>query len=87
MTGLFRDLTEKEEHYFREWARDNYVPFNPISGVWHPVVQDECRRMNEEEGRSVTDPDLQTALLMSGFEEIEVEGLSGDGITVLRGTE
>ena len=44
---LFRKLEPHEEEKFRQWARDNYVPFEPISGVWHPVVQDECRKINE----------------------------------------
>ena len=45
---LFRDLTEDEEKDFRQWARDNYKPYTDIRGVWHPVVQDECRKINEE---------------------------------------
>ena len=45
---LFRELTAKEEREFRQWARDNYQAFEPISGVWHPVVQDECRKINEQ---------------------------------------
>jgi hypothetical protein len=51
MTGLFRELTEAEEMEFRLWARENYEPFTEIKGIWHPVVQDECRRMNEEAGK------------------------------------
>jgi len=51
---LFRQLDEKEEQKFRQWARDNYVPFQPISGVWHPCVQDECRKMNVERGKFFT---------------------------------
>jgi hypothetical protein len=43
---LFRELTPDEEKEFRQWARDNYVPFEPINGTWHPVVQDECVRLN-----------------------------------------
>lgn len=46
--GLFRELTPEEEKDFRKWARDNYKPYNEIKGVWHPVVQDECVRMNKE---------------------------------------
>jgi len=45
---LFRPLNRKEEHQFRKWAREHYTPLTPINGVWHPVVQDECRKMNEE---------------------------------------
>lgn len=48
---LFRDLSEQEE--FRRWARKNYVAFTPIPGIWHPVVQDECRRINEETELSI----------------------------------
>jgi hypothetical protein len=45
---LFRKLTATEEAEFRKYARDTYQPFHPIDGTWHPVVQDECRKMNEE---------------------------------------
>ena len=43
---LFRELSTDEEQSFRQWARDNYKPFTDINGVWHPVVQDECRIIN-----------------------------------------
>jgi hypothetical protein len=43
---LFTELTHEQEVIFRQWARDNYEPFADISGVWHPVVQDECVKMN-----------------------------------------
>ena len=48
--SLFRKLLPEEEKRFRQWARENYRPLDPINGVWHPVVQDECRRMNECDG-------------------------------------
>lgn len=44
---LFRDLDSTEEASFRSWAREHYQPLTPIQGLWHPVVQDECRRINE----------------------------------------
>ena len=47
---LFRNLTTEEEDEFRQWARDNYEPFSEIKGVWHPVVQDECVKINQEKG-------------------------------------
>ena len=47
---MFRQLNEKEAAEFRLWARRNYAPGTEISEVWHPVVQDECRRMCEENG-------------------------------------
>ena len=46
--NLFRDLSPEEDTEFRQWARDNYVCFSDIGGTWHPVVQDECRKMNDE---------------------------------------
>lgn len=45
---LFRDLTPEEEISFRQWARNNYRPGSDIYGLWHPVIQDECVRINEE---------------------------------------
>ena len=49
---LFRnDITEDEKETFRRWARENYKPFDPIIGVWHPIVQAECVKMNEEAGK------------------------------------
>lgn len=48
--GMFRHLSPEEETEFRKWARENYKPFDPISGVWHPAVQAECVRMNQEAG-------------------------------------
>lgn len=46
--GLFRTLTDLEDREFRNWARRNYAPLEPINEVWHPSVQDECRKMNHE---------------------------------------
>lgn len=48
MAGLFLDLNAEQEVEFRQWARDNYTPGDPIKGIWHPVVQDECVRINKE---------------------------------------
>ena len=50
---LFRQLSAEEEAQFRQWARDNYTPLDVISGIWHPVVQDECARINAEAGKHV----------------------------------
>ena len=52
---LFRELNETEEKEFRSWARENYVVFSPIKGIWHPVVQDECIKMNRERSEIVLD--------------------------------
>ena len=45
---IFRKLTEEEVQVFRAWARKHYQPFTAIDGVWHPVVQAECVKINEE---------------------------------------
>jgi hypothetical protein len=45
---LFKELTPEEEFAYREWARMNYTAFDPIKGVWHWVVQDECVKINKE---------------------------------------
>jgi hypothetical protein len=45
---MFRDLSFNEACEFRQWARDNYKTGEPISGIWHPIVQDECTKMNKE---------------------------------------
>lgn len=46
---LFRtDISPEEEQEFRQWARENYTPFEMITGLWHPIIQDECRIMNQE---------------------------------------
>jgi hypothetical protein len=47
---LFLKLDEQQEKEFRTWARENYTPFTDINGVWHPVVQDECSKINFEKG-------------------------------------
>jgi hypothetical protein len=44
---LFKELSKTEEKEFRKWASDNYEPYSDIKGIWHPVVQDECRSINE----------------------------------------
>jgi hypothetical protein len=38
----FRDLSPAEQSQFRDWARENYKPGEDINPCWHPVVQDEC---------------------------------------------
>tara|TARA_R100000773_G_C4214916_1_gene113788 strand:+ start:672 stop:839 length:168 start_codon:yes stop_codon:yes gene_type:complete len=44
---LFKNLSKEEEKDFRQWAKDNYKPLDPIKRIWHPVIQDECKLMNE----------------------------------------
>lgn len=55
---MFRLLNKQEEAEFKLWARRNYTIGTEISEVWHPVVQDECRRMCEEKGMLLDVEDL-----------------------------
>lgn len=50
MSGFFRDLSAQEETEFRQWARDNYTPGAQVNNLWHPVVRDECAKINQEAG-------------------------------------
>jgi len=45
---MFMELSPKQEQKFRKWSRENYQPYTEINGTWHPVVQDECVKMNKE---------------------------------------
>ncbi len=45
---MFRNMTDEEEESFRQWVRCNYVKGQEVKNVWHPVVRDECRKVNEE---------------------------------------
>jgi len=47
--SFFKTLDSAEEAEFRAWARENFIPGQKISPVWHPVVRDECRIMTEEQ--------------------------------------
>lgn len=47
--NFFRKINPDEESEWRQWARDNYIPGEEINTLWHPLVQDECRKMNEED--------------------------------------
>ena len=45
---LFRNISAAEEADFKKWARENYAPYGPIEGTWHPIIQSECTAMNIE---------------------------------------
>lgn len=50
---MHRELSPEEEKEFRQWARDNYSPYTPISGMWHPRVIEECSKINREKDGEV----------------------------------
>jgi hypothetical protein len=43
---MFKKLTRKEEAEYRKWAREHYKSGAPIDSLWHPVVRDECCKIN-----------------------------------------
>ncbi len=48
----FLALTPEREQAFRQWARGTYTgPKIDIHNVWHPVVRDECAKINAERKR------------------------------------
>jgi hypothetical protein len=50
--GIWRSLSTEEIKEFRKWARDNYVHGTPVHSVWHPVIKEECHKMNRDCGKS-----------------------------------
>jgi len=47
--NIYRTLDKKETKEFQQWAKENYVPGTTISPVWHPVIKEECKKMNTKE--------------------------------------
>lgn len=47
--NIYRILNEKETKEFQQYAKENYVPGTMINPIWHPVVKEECKRMNTKE--------------------------------------
>jgi len=50
---LWKEYSDDEIKDSKKWARTNYKPFSPISGVWHWVIQQECVQINKEAGGRV----------------------------------
>ena len=45
--NMYRDLSDEAKVRFRQWARDNHKAGQDINELWHPVIKDECRIMDE----------------------------------------
>lgn len=45
---IWRDLPPEEESEFRKWTRENYHKGDVINELWHPVVRDECNKINAD---------------------------------------
>lgn len=52
---FYRALSADEESRFRRWAREHYHPGSEIPGHYHPVVVEECARINRERAVFVSD--------------------------------
>ena len=48
MASLFRVLDGAEEQEFRDWAREIHRPGEIVNPLWHPVVREECFRIDAE---------------------------------------
>jgi len=51
--NIYRTLDKKETKEFQQWAKENYVPGTVISPVWHPVIKEECKKMNTKAQQEV----------------------------------
>ena len=51
---LFKQLTEQEKKDYQAWAWENYEPLSEIKGIWHPVVQAECVKINKSQAELST---------------------------------
>jgi hypothetical protein len=48
--GFFKTLTADEEKEYRTWACENHRPGGDVNGCWHPIVRDECRKIDAAHG-------------------------------------
>jgi hypothetical protein len=67
VTFFFRKVDIPEKRKFRAWARENYEPYTPIDGTWHPVIQAECALINDELATYVMQPECERYCQECGF--------------------
>lgn len=48
MSSATAELDFIEELRLRRWARENYVPAAERKPSWHPIIQDEMSKKDEE---------------------------------------
>jgi len=48
--SFFKVLNKKETAEFKQWARENHKIGDRVEPIWHPVVREECKRIDEERG-------------------------------------
>lgn len=68
---IWDKVTPEEETEYRAWARDHYQIGDDINGRWHPVIQDECVKMNYSRiniGLSIEQQDIGYLEKLNGLE-------------------
>jgi hypothetical protein len=66
--NLHRDLSPEEEKEFRQWARDNYVSPSSVPEIWHPIVRDECMKMDAEKLDTMNPSGLYVRMAWPGYQ-------------------
>jgi hypothetical protein len=49
MGTIWRKLSKSEEEEFKIWAKENHKPFDRVSPLWHPVIKEECAKIDQKE--------------------------------------
>ena len=50
VSAIMAEVDFIEELRLRRWARENYVPSGLRDRTWHPIIQEEMLRKDEEVG-------------------------------------
>ena len=74
----FRKLNKDKVIEFKKWARENYIPFDIIKGIWHPVIQFECVQINIENSEFITQKEEENEDMTK---EIATKIENGDPLT------
>jgi len=67
----FAKLLPHEEAEYRQHARNNYKVGDEIKSIWHPVYQEECKKIEEEYLVKMLDQVSPPSALESNLEEFE----------------
>ncbi len=76
--SFFRTLDPDEAASFRIWARENYKRSEGINPCWHPVVREECARMDREIDTAVDNLQKLRQLLRGELDPETMEPIGKD---------
>ena len=48
--SFFRVLNAAETEEFKQWARENHKAGDEVKDIWHPVIREECKLIDEADG-------------------------------------